>query len=174
MLPKPHVIKPQLTIQDGTWRYLPVNMQMTIERIQVILPDWSERVISIDELYALAEAHDILVLQTKLEAMYGITCWFEGGICIVLNSANTQDANIVVLAHELVHALTHAPCPRYVKTFQPINSLHNMRKYEQQSDFVGLLALLPKCKVAGRSVNELLDRYDIPREWIKKRMGFNF
>lgn len=173
--PKPHMLRETLAVQYGTYVYLPVNMQMTIERAKRLIPDWGERRITLAELYDLCDMLGFHVLEYKgFEIICGITVWERTGIYILINASLSDDMKVITLAHEYCHAATHMPSERDCKTLERVNELYNERKMEHQASVVGTIALMPRRDIVGKTLHELLDQYDVKREVVEFRAELNF
>lgn len=133
-----------------------------VERFSQWIPGWNRRQLTFDDLENLCDECGIIVVEEPLEDAEGYAFWIGSTPFIYINAVLPYPEKVITGFHELAHILYHPPSED--ATFLRRYANWNWSKCDRQAEIVGCIAWMPDSEARGRSVEELMDRYEVMRD----------
>ncbi|WP_027631929.1 ImmA/IrrE family metallo-endopeptidase [Clostridium hydrogeniformans] len=120
--------------------------------------------------YELADFLDVILIEIPLGSIAGMYKYINRNKVIFINSSLNYNEKIIVLSHELGHAMLHSKDNCY---FMKNKTLMLCSKIERQANIFASELLIPDNlfnKYVGLSLEEISKREYIPMELIKLKI----
>jgi len=141
-------------------------MRFLLDKIKKLQIGWNERPLTEADFYLLCTRFNIQIVETPQHTS-GFHFRLLGRDIIAVDSKLSGDAKLAVLFHELGHFLFHVP------ESGPAANFHNVGKKTRQeieADVFAICALIPCKKIAGRSIQELVEVDSFPFDMATARL----
>lgn len=126
------------------------------------LPEWNKRVFVEDDFYKICKLEKVRVMESDLFKNKG-EYTLDDNICfIILNKKLKFGEKLWVGFHELGHHFLHYPVPhRFSKGY--------WRRMDREANFFAAIALIPTWLVQTKTLNEIIEEYNYPKDLIMIR-----
>jgi len=128
-------------------------MRSYLEKLTGLNIGWNERPLGEEDFYSLCRRYRITVVEMPLETNGFYYC-VKGKHFIAVSSRLPAMRKLLVMFHEFAHFLMHSPDSNTTASF---HGLGKKTRKEQEADTFALCALIPKCRLQNREMNELIE-----------------
>lgn len=140
-------------------------MRSYLEKLEGLNIGWNERPLGEEDFYFLCRRFRITVVEMPLETNGFYYC-VKGKHFIAVSSRLPAIRKLLVMFHEFAHFLMHSPDSNTTASF---HGLGKKTRKEQEADTFALCALIPKCRLENREMNELIED-GFPVELLTERL----
>jgi len=128
-------------------------MRSYLQKLTGLNIGWNERPLGEEDFYSLCGRYRITVVEMPLETNGFYYC-VKGKHFIAVSSRLPAMRKLLVMFHEFAHFLMHSPDSNTTASF---HGLGKKTRKEQEADTFALCALIPKCRLQNREMNELIE-----------------
>ena len=126
------------------------------------LPEWNTRVFDADDLDRLTQSMKLPIIESATAKAKGEYLIIEKLPVILLKPKLKSAEKLWVCYHELGHHLLHYPVShKFSKSFQ--------RRMDGEANFFAAVALIPTYLVESKTLGEIMEEYNYPKELISIR-----
>lgn len=123
------------------------------------LQNWNGRVFSLDDFYAVCARENVRVMESNLFKHKGEYSIHEGIAFILLQAKLKREEKLWIAFHELGHHLLHYPVNhKFSKSI--------IRRMDREANFFAAIALIPTRLVKSKTLGEIMEEYNYPKELI--------
>lgn len=133
-----------------------------VERFSQWIPGWNHRQLTLGDLEKFCDECGVIMVEESLEDAEGYAFWIDSTPFIYINAFLSYPEKVITGFHELAHILYHPPSEDAI--FLRRHANWNWSKCDRQAEIVGCIAWMPDSEARGRSVEELMARYEVMRE----------
>ncbi len=129
--------------------------------LQKKVNEWNRRVLTEDDFYALCARDRLPVIEAPIKAKGEYTIYGDTPL-ILLRRGLKPPVRLWVGMHELGHHLLHYPITHRF-------SRSTFYRIDREANFFAAIALMPTILVTSKTVGDIMEEYNYPKELIAVR-----